>query len=127
MGYAWDRTLLYVKGGAAFVPTRASVVDACQSTAAGCGNWLISTSDSKTVTTGTLGGGIEWALGSNWSIKGEYMFIGLGDRHVSTSCGLATLASGATVSGGPFCFDHEFRANGSHAVFEMEFMTETNK
>ena len=44
LGYAWDRTLLYVKGGAAFVPTQASVVDQCQNTAAGCGNWLIATS-----------------------------------------------------------------------------------
>jgi outer membrane immunogenic protein len=112
LGYAWGAALLYVKGGAAFVPVEASVLDQC--TAAGCGNWLISTSDSKTVTTGTLGGGIEWALGSNWSIKGEYMFIGLGDRHVSTTCGFATLASGATVRGGPFCFDHDF--SGIHTA-----------
>jgi outer membrane immunogenic protein len=109
LGYAWNAyTLIYIKGGAAFVPAQASVVDQCAATAAGCGNWLIATSDSKTITTGTLGGGIEWALGSNWSVKGEYMFIGLGDRHVSTTCGFASLASGATVGGGPFCFDHEF-------------------
>ena len=62
LGYAWDRTLLYVKGGAAFVPTEASVIDACQNTAIGCGNWLISTSGSNTVTTWTFGGGIEWAF-----------------------------------------------------------------
>ena len=30
LGYAaWDRVLLYVKGGAAFVPVRASVIDTC--------------------------------------------------------------------------------------------------
>ena len=50
LGYAWDRWLLYVKGSAAFVRTEASVLDACQNTASGCGNWLISTSGSKTVT-----------------------------------------------------------------------------
>ena len=65
LGYAWDRTLLYVKGGAAFVRTEASVLDACQNTAIGCGNWLISTSDSKTVTTWTVGGGLEWMLTPN--------------------------------------------------------------
>jgi outer membrane immunogenic protein len=115
LGYAWNAyTLIYIKGGAAFVPVQASVLDQCAVTAAGCGNWLVSTSDSKTITTGTLGGGIEWALGSNWSIKGEYMFIGLGDRHVTTTCGFASLASGATVGGGPFCFDHEF--SGIHTA-----------
>ncbi len=113
LGYAWGAALIYVKGGAAFVPVEASVLDQCAVTV-GCGNWLISTSNSKTVTTGTLGGGIEWALGSNWSIKGEYMFIGLGDRHVSTTCGFATLASGATIRGGPFCFDHDF--SGIHTA-----------
>lgn len=114
LGYAWGATLIYVKGGAAFVRVETSVLDQCATTAAGCGNWLISTSDSKTVTTGTLGGGIEWALGNNWSIKGEYMFIGLGDLHTSTTCGSATLASGATVGGGPFCFNHDF--NGIHTA-----------
>jgi outer membrane immunogenic protein len=69
---------------------------------------------SKTVTTGTLGGGIEWAFADNWSIKGDYMFIGLGDLHTETSCSSATLASGATVGGGQFCFNHEF--HGVHTA-----------
>ena len=82
LGYAWDRTLFYVKGGAAFVQVRGSVVDNCQTAATGCGNWVITTRDtSDTITTWTLGGGIEWAVFNNWSIKAEYMFIGLGDSH----------------------------------------------
>jgi outer membrane immunogenic protein len=51
---------------------------------------------------------VEWAFTNNWSVKGEYMFIGLGDRDVITTCGSATVASGATVPGGPFCFNHAF-------------------
>ena len=45
LGYAWGSTLLYVKGGAAFVPVQASVLDQCAVVANGCGNWLISTSE----------------------------------------------------------------------------------
>jgi outer membrane immunogenic protein len=109
LGYAWGRTLIYVKGGAAFVPVRASVLDQCNTPATGCGNWLISTSAStNTVTTATLGGGIEWAFADNWSIKGEYMFIGLGDHHSLSSCGSAIAPAGNVVGGGPFCFNHEF-------------------
>jgi hypothetical protein len=44
LGYAWGRTLIYVKGDAAFVPVRASVLDQGNTPATGCGNWLISTS-----------------------------------------------------------------------------------
>jgi outer membrane immunogenic protein len=106
LGYAFDRVLIYAKGGAAFVPVRASVVDACNTVAAGCGNWLISTAVKDTVTTWTLGGGVEWAFADNWSLKGEYMFIGLDDT--LTSCGFATAPSGATVAGGLFCFSHDF-------------------
>jgi outer membrane immunogenic protein len=107
LGYGWDRALLYVKGGAAFVPVRAGVTDTCAVTAAGCGNWLIGTATgSDTRTTWTIGGGIEWAFDNNWSIKGEYMFIGLDET--LASCGTATLASGAVVGGGPFCFGHSF-------------------
>ena len=105
LGYAFDRVLLYVKGGAAFVRTEASVLDQCVAT--GCGNWLISTSGSETVTTWTVGGGVEWAFAPNWSVKGEYMFIGLNNHEFQTS-GLATTGTGAVVSGGPFVFNHSF-------------------
>jgi outer membrane immunogenic protein len=54
LGYAWDRTLFYVKGGAAFVQVHGSVVDNCQTTPTGCGNWVITTRDTTdTITTWT--------------------------------------------------------------------------
>jgi len=108
-GYAWDRTLLYVKAGAAFVPAKASVVDSCVSIAAGCNNAVISTGGSHTFTTYTVGGGLEWAFADRWSVKGEYMFIGLGNNKTLTTCGPASTAAG-TVPGGEFCFSHEFRS-----------------
>jgi outer membrane immunogenic protein len=112
IGYAFDRVLVYVKGGAAFVPTKASINDICVTP--GCGNWLIATAVDKTVTTGTIGGGVEWAFAPNWSVKGEYMFIGLGGQDL-TSCATATAANGVTaISGGPFCFNHDFP--GIHTV-----------
>ena len=107
LGYAIDRVLFYAKGGAAFIPTRASILDACQTT--GCGNWLISTSGNETFTTWTVGAGIEWAFAQNWSVKAEYMFIGLGDSF--QTCGSASTPPGAAVPvvpGGPFCFNHHF-------------------
>jgi outer membrane immunogenic protein len=105
IGYAWDRWMIYVKGGAAFVPVKASVIDAC--TTGGCGNWQIATFVDDTRTVGTIGGGVEWALALNLSLKAEYMFIASADNGI-TSCGTATLASGAVVPGGVFCFGHGF-------------------
>ena len=72
LGYAVDRVLFYVKGGAAFVeesvtvshPALVGITPAFVATA--------SNNDARW----TIGGGIEWALGNNWTLKGEYMFIG---------------------------------------------------
>jgi outer membrane immunogenic protein len=114
LGYAWDRTLIYIKGGAAFVPTRSAVVDACQDTTIGCGNWLVSTGGSHTVTTWTLGGGIEWAFAPSWSVKAEYMFIALGDDGGFQTCGDVTRPGGLILAGGPFCFNHSF--SGIHTA-----------
>ena len=56
----------------------------------------------------TVGGGIEWAIYNNWSIKGEYMFIGSGDG--LKTCGFAAAPGGVAVSGGQFCFNHELHS-----------------
>jgi outer membrane immunogenic protein len=106
LGYAWGPALIYIKGGAAFLPTSASILDQCNF--GGCGNWLISTSGSQTRTTATLGGGVEWAFNYNWSIKAEYMFIGFAVHDTLTTCGVASTPAGAPVPGGQFCFSNEF-------------------
>jgi outer membrane immunogenic protein len=67
LGYSFDRALIYVKGGAAFVNVEHSVFDP----------GFISASVSETKATWTVGGGLEYALDMNWSIKAEYMYIGL--------------------------------------------------
>jgi outer membrane immunogenic protein len=98
LGYSWGLVMTYGKGGVAFLQVQGSVVDACNNTGSGCGNWLIATtSSSDTFTAGTLGAGAEWAFAGNWSLKAEYMYIGLGDTHTITTCGVATTPAGATV------------------------------
>jgi outer membrane immunogenic protein len=73
----------------------------------GAVNWIITTRDTTdTITTWTVGGGIEWAIYNNWSIKGEYMFIGSGDG--LTTCAFAAAPGGVAVAGGQFCFNHKF-------------------
>ncbi|MDC7789559.1 outer membrane beta-barrel protein [Rhodoplanes sp. TEM] len=67
LGYAVDRTLIYAKGGVAFVDVETTLGS----------NVFGSFSTKDTVATWTVGGGIEWAFAPSWSIKGEYMYIGL--------------------------------------------------
>jgi outer membrane immunogenic protein len=74
VGYAWDRWLPYVKGGAAWAGDRYSVFDAA------------AFYDAEAVETRlgwVVGAGVEWALWDDWSIKLEYDYYGFGTRGVT--------------------------------------------
>jgi outer membrane immunogenic protein len=76
LGWANDRALFYVKGGVGFTGARASVTDTC--TVAPCGGATlaaVSGSNSRAFWVG--GGGIEYAWTDQWSIKAEYLFLGI--------------------------------------------------
>jgi len=67
LGYAWDRTLVYVTGGLA-----TARIDATLDT------HLVGFpvfNDSRTLWGGVVGAGVEQALGGNWSVKAEYLFM----------------------------------------------------
>jgi outer membrane immunogenic protein len=107
VGVAWDRALLYVKGGAAFIRASSSVIDTC--TTGGCGVLSVNATGSSRNATWALGGGIEYAVSQNWSIKGEYMCLGL--RHTYGTCGLA---GGAAAAGSTYCWTHS--VDGVHTA-----------
>jgi outer membrane immunogenic protein len=64
VGYAWDNWLWYVKGGAAWADK--------EYTYAGFGTF------SDTRVGWTIGTGVEWALGPQWSAKLEYNYLDFG-------------------------------------------------
>lgn len=73
LGYAIDRFMPFVSGGAAFGDIEASMPG-------------FSESDNKLGW--TLGGGAEFALAGNWTAKGEYLYVDLGEMNCSAaSCG----------------------------------------
>lgn len=70
IGYVWDRTLLYATGGVAYGNLSATIDNAP----------LAVTSESRTRVGWTVGGGVEAALMSNWSVKLEYLYVDFGDK-----------------------------------------------
>ena len=70
LGYAWDRVLLYGKGGGAWVGTNTS-------NATTAANVPIGFSGPATNSGWTAGIGIEWAFAGTWSARAEYDYIGL--------------------------------------------------
>jgi outer membrane immunogenic protein len=70
LGYAWDRTLLYAKGGYAGASIRTSVADSTcplgPPTSCGSG------SDTSWRSGFTVGAGLEYAVANNWIVGVEY-------------------------------------------------------
>jgi outer membrane immunogenic protein len=65
VGYTWDRLMIYGTGGAVYGKNSSSGV---------IGG--VAFDNSETYWTWTLGAGVEYAFADNWSIKGEYLYIG---------------------------------------------------
>jgi len=74
-GYAFDRSLIYVKGGGAWMDTTQT------------GLFLGAPfTDNKTIRSGwTVGGGWEYAFSGNWSVKLEYDYYDFGNK-ATTAC-----------------------------------------
>ena len=97
VGYALDRTLFYVKGGAAFADTR----ETQKSNFNGQPLFILNTnqfpnSTVSALSTGwTLGAGFEFAITKNWTAKAEYMHYELEGRSYAfpTTANQAFLAS----------------------------------
>ena len=83
VGYAFDQFLVYGTAGAAFGNVRASFTNGAISGVNKTG-W-------------TVGTGIEVALGRNWSVKAEYLFVDLGNGSCTTDCAIANAAGPAIV------------------------------
>jgi outer membrane immunogenic protein len=80
IGYAWDRTLFYVKGGAAVTDNKYTANSTLPP--------LIGIDTARETRWGaTVGAGIEYAFAPNWSVGFEYDHLFMGNKDVSSATG----------------------------------------
>jgi outer membrane immunogenic protein len=88
-----NRALFYVKGGVAFVDHSYSFTDACIGPGApGCGPGFLvinRNNNNNGQVTYAVGAGIEYAFTPNWSLKGEYLYLGTQRSYTSSATSLA--------------------------------------
>jgi outer membrane immunogenic protein len=78
IGYAWDRTLLYAKGGAAVTDNKYLANSTLPP--------LIGIDTTRETRWGaTLGAGVEYAFAQNWSLGFEYDHLFMGNRDVNSA------------------------------------------
>ncbi len=103
LGYAWDRTMVYVTGGLAYAEVQNSATFFGPA-----GQVQFDGGRRRTETGYTVGGGIEHAISPNWSVKAEYLYYDLGSNTVN----VAFVPGGG---GGGTGYDTRF-ANDGHIV-----------
>jgi outer membrane immunogenic protein len=98
IGYAFDRVLIYGKGGVGFTTVQNGFSDICAT--APCGTGLLVTSASSTQAFGVGGGGVEWMFADHWSVKGEYLYLAIHGTQSPCAPG------GGTATGSVLCSSH---------------------
>ncbi len=88
IGAAFDRLLVYGKGGLALAQDQSSLTDLGGNTA----------TDSFLRTGWTVGAGLEYALDDNWSAKIEYDYLGFGPHSMNFTTPLESVSSNAGLN-----------------------------
>lgn len=86
IGYAFDHILPYVTGGFAWGHNKVT-------------DQLTGLETSNTLTGWTVGGGVEYALTNNWTVKGEYLYMDLGDDYYDSIGANAGLTASVVRAG----------------------------
>ncbi len=82
LGFTAGDVLFFVTGGGIGINQRTSVVDNCF--LAPCGGAITNAVDSSFRLGWTAGGGIEWHIpGTQWTVKGEWLYYDIGSRQLS--------------------------------------------
>lgn len=92
VGIAANTALFYVTGGLAY-----GHVGHAFATAAPAAGQSAAGADSQVDIGYTVGAGVEWAFNNNWSVKGEYLYMDLGNR-TTTAFGITGTPVGATLN-----------------------------
>lgn len=104
VGAAFDRLLVYGKGGLALAEDQSSLTDLGGNTA----------TNSFLRTGWTAGAGLEYALDDNWSAKLEYDYLGFGSQSMNFTTPLESVSSSASLDVQEIKAGLNFRFGGGH-------------
>ena len=117
--------LFYITGGLAYGKTEfsTSITQNCNNTIApipcGSGPYAAAATDSLLRFGGTIGGGMEWLITQNWSVKAEYLYVGLGTSTVNFN--LINPLAGLNFSSATVVSSTHFSENVARAGLNYHF------
>jgi opacity protein-like surface antigen len=86
LGYAAGNTLIYAKGGFAWLNNSVRAGILRENGNAYNYDWSSTTDNGNTLAGWTVGGGLEYKWNYNWSVKAEYLYFNFGEPNVGGAC-----------------------------------------
>jgi outer membrane immunogenic protein len=121
LGYTWGPGLLYFTGGGAWENVQTDVMISGQT--APFINGVSGTGSFSNTRSGfVVGGGLEWQVARNWTVRAEYLyydFNGGGTNQAVTLASCNTGPAGGFGPGGPPCGANAGNANNNTSVFRL--------
>jgi outer membrane immunogenic protein len=77
LGYSVADIMFYLKGGVGFTQMSGESLDLCTTTGGTCSSQALIARGSRNAAFFVVGGGAEWAFVRDWSVKAEYLYLGL--------------------------------------------------
>jgi len=119
--------LVYVTGGLAYGKTEfsTSITQNCNNPIApipcGSGPYAAAATDSSIRFGGAIGGGVEWLISQNWSVKAEYLYVALGTGPDNISFTLINPLAGLNFSSAAVVSTTRFNENVARAGLNYHF------
>jgi outer membrane immunogenic protein len=121
-GYLWTPNfLVYVTAGLAYGEAEINSSITQSVVSAGLTPYSATVTDSNLRFGGAIGAGLEWMIAQNWSVRGEYLYVGLGTASVNSTLINVDHINGGNLSSTAVITSARFNENIARGALNYHF------
>jgi outer membrane immunogenic protein len=121
-GFLWTPNfLVYLTAGLAYGETETNSSITQSVVGFGLTPYSATGSDSSLRFGGAIGGGLEWMIAQNWSVRAEYLYVGLGTASVNSTLVNVDHANGGNLSSVAVITSARFNENIARGALNYHF------
>jgi outer membrane immunogenic protein len=121
-GYLWTQNfLVYITAGLAYGEAEINSNITQSVVAPGFTPYSAVATDSNVRFGGAIGAGLEWMIAQNWSVRGEYLYVGLGTANVNSTLVNTDHINGGSLSTTAVVTSARFNENIARGALNYHF------
>jgi outer membrane immunogenic protein len=121
-GYLWTPNfLVYITAGLAYGEAEINTSITQSVVSPGLTPYSAAGADSNLRFGGAIGAGLEWMIAQNWSVRGEYLYVGLGTANVNSTLVNVDHINGGNLSSTAVVTSARFNENIARGALNYHF------